>query len=60
MWGTVRMLSAVLDKSDPRWLVFGLNRPKPAAPARPRPLAGAVPEVVRLAPETAGPLLAVA
>src|SRR5438105_4409184 len=30
----VLMLSAVLRKSDPRWLAFGLNRPDAKAPAR--------------------------
>ena len=34
MRGTVLMLSAMLEKGDPRWLAFGLNVPKPGAVAR--------------------------
>jgi len=36
MWGTGRMLHSALGKSDPRWQEFGLNQPKPDAPARQR------------------------
>ena len=53
MWGTGRMLSALLGKSDPRWLAFGLKVPKPGAPARRRPIAEATAEVVTLVPEMA-------
>ena len=51
MRGTVLMLSAALDKGDPRWLAFGLNRPQPDAPAPLRPPAGTVAPLVRLTPE---------
>jgi len=36
MWGIGRMLSAILGKSDARWLEFGLKQPNPDAPERRR------------------------
>lgn len=60
MWGTVRMLSAALGKSDPRWLAFGLKVPKPGIPVRRRPLAATAAEVVTLVPKTAAALREVA
>ena len=60
MRGTVLMLSAALDRSDPRWRVFGLHIPAPDAPARPRRTLPSPAEVVRLAPEPAPSLQEVA
>ena len=34
MHGVVALVGIALEKGDPRWLAFGLNLPKPGAPAR--------------------------
>ena len=62
MRGTVGILSVVLDKSDPRWLAFGLNMPKPDAPARKRPVAtmATAQEVAAFVPQVAEPFQDVA
>jgi hypothetical protein len=59
MYCVVLLLSAVIGKSDPRWKAFGLNVPKPGAPARMRrdETGG---EVVHLHQVTTGRLSAVA
>ena len=60
MRGTRLMLSAALDRSDPRWHAFGLHIPAPHAPARPRRTTATPAEVVRLTPEPASSLREVA
>ena len=58
---TVLMLSAMLDENDPRWLAFGLNIPKPHAPAPRKPCTSAAPApVVSIALAEPPPLKAVA
>ena len=51
MHGVIVMLGAPLGKGDPRWLAFGLNQPKPGAPARVRRLSSATGTEVISLPE---------
>ena len=55
MRSTVLLLSAALDRSDPRWHAFGLNIPAPYTPARLRRTTATLAEVVPLIPEPAPP-----
>ena len=53
MHGVIVMLGALLGKGDPRWLAFGLNQPKPGAPARVRRVQSATGAEVIPLPEAA-------